>query len=53
VVFYNLPKTADDASIKTAIVELTEAFSETLRYSLKEWLAEISEHIWPIRKNKP
>ncbi|WP_449470256.1 hypothetical protein [Sphingobium chungangianum] len=42
VVFYNLPKTADDAAIEEATGELAEAFKEALRSSLSDWLAEIS-----------
>lgn len=42
VIFYTLPKTADDPAIEAATAQLAEAFTEALRTSLSEWLAEIS-----------
>lgn len=48
VIFYNLPKTADDAAIEEVTAELAEAFIEALRTSLSEWLAEISNTPGPV-----
>lgn len=38
VIFYSLPKGADDAAIETATADLADQFAEALRTSLKEWL---------------
>jgi len=43
VIFYNLPRTADDTAIEDATAELAEAFQEALRSSLSEWLAKVSD----------
>lgn len=48
VIFYNLPKTADDAAIEEVTAELAESFIEALRTSLSEWLAEISSTPGPV-----